>query len=284
MAPPKDLHRMSRRQRREYYERLIATGHRLETPLFDDNYDDTICLSAPVTGAYDARHMGAMINYVSDNPRRAIIRRLRPQFMERRLHVRLAVPGPDGKVLTDGRGGIVTRDYAAFGNLFLLRWVRKVQVFCHRRARYGMLTAAERESHGIRYSAAADVVTRVPYEQTEAYLADCRRWKAMVMAGQTVVVTPGISRGEHIIKDRCLESGYPLIHLQKEPITAYWKPERRRFDACAAGTLQILAPWCADELGEVRGVPSSTDYSIFHNLNMLAEEICRFDGEAAIVG
>ena len=186
-----------------------------------------------------------MIRYVEDNPRRAVIRRARPEFMRRCLHVVI--------------GG---RDYAAFGNLFLLRWARKVQVFCHRKAPDG----------------------RTPYERTDAYRRECMEWKRMVMQGATAIVTPGISMRERMIKDRCIERGYPLIHLQKEAIGSYWKPELRRFEACAGGALLILAPWKPETIGEVNGVPSDTDYSIFHNLNHLAEEICAFEGEARVIG
>ena len=59
-------------------------------------------------------------------------------------------------------------------------------------------------------------------------------------------MTPGISGGERLMKNECLERGFPLIHLQKEPIGAYWKPERQRFDACVGGSLLILAPWELD--------------------------------------
>lgn len=237
---PACLHNMSKRQRAEYY----AAHPEVLQPLWDDNYDDTICLSDPTTGTYSQRHFSAMLRYIADNPRRAIMRRLRPQFMQRCLHVRI-----------DGR------DYAAFGNLFLLRWARKVQVFCHRRASDG----------------------RTPYETTEAYREERRLWEALVLAGGTVIVTPGISRGESLMKELCLEKGYPLIHLQKEAIGSYWKPEARRFDACATGMLLILAPWKPDSLGDVNGVPADTDYAIFHNLNQLAKEICLFDGSAVII-
>ena len=235
-----DLHRLSKRQRAEYY----AAHPEACQPLWDDNYDDTICLRDE-TGGIDTRHFSAMIRYVEDNPRRAVIRRARPEFMRRCLHVVI--------------GG---RDYAAFGNLFLLRWARKVQVFCHRKAPDG----------------------RTPYEQTDAYRRECAEWKRMIMEGATVIVTPGISMGERIIKDRCIECGYPLIHLQKEAIGRYWKPELKRFEACANGALLILAPWKPETIGEVNGVPADTDYSIFHNLNGLAEEICAFEGEARVIG
>ena len=238
-APTPDLHRLSHRQRAEYY----AAHPEACQPLWDDNYDDTICLTDAL-GNIDTRHFAAMLRYVADNPRRAIIRRARPEFMRRCLHVRIG-----------------DRDYAAFGNLFLLRWARKVQVFCHRKA-------ADR---------------RTPYERTDAYRRECMEWKRMVMQGATAIVTPGISMGERIIKDRCIERGYPLIHLQKEAIGRYWKPELKRFEACAKGALLILAPWKPETIGEVNGVPADTDYSIFHNLNHLAEEICAFDGEARVI-
>ena len=263
-APP-DLHRLSARQRREYY----AAHPEALSPLWDDNYDDTVCLSDPATGAYDSRHFAAMMRYVDDNPRRAIICRLRPDYMRRCLHVVITCRDVQGKV--------TTRDYAAFGNLFLLRWARKVQVFFHRKARIRHLTKDERDRFGYLGTLHPDHVTTVPYERTAAFRDDCRELKRKVMAGATVLVTPGISMGERIIKERCIERGYPLIHLQKEAIGSHWKPESSRFAACSFGSLLILAPWKPDAIGDVNGVPSTTDYSIFHNLNQLASELS--DGE-----
>ena len=290
-----DLHRMSKKQRAAYY----AAHPEAQQPLWDDNYDDTICLSDPETGEYCQRHFTAMVQYVDDNARRAIIMKLRPEFMKRCMHVRIESIGADGKP--------VVRDYAAFGNLFLLRWARKVQVFCHRLARRAMLTDEEWqkataswetirafEKHAREhklghydrdwYRSNPDAITAIDYTRTEAYKKEHKAWVAQVLAGQTVIVTPGISKGEQLMKDECIEKGYPLIHLQKEPIGALWKPEKTRFDACSQGRMLILAPWKADELGDVGDVPSAADYSVFHNLNKLAEEICLFDGEAAVLG
>jgi len=81
----------------------------------------------------------------------------------------------------------------------------------------------------------------------------------------TVLVTPGISKGEAIVVDDALEARLPLILLQKEPIGEYWKPSKSRFYACAAGHLLILAPWVID---------GSSDYASFHQLNDYAHEIC----------
>ena len=222
---------MSKKQRQEYY---TFVG-RQQRPLFDDNYDDTVCL--------DERHRQAMIAYVHDNPRRAQLRRLLPDFLRRCLHVQIG-----------------NRSYGAFGNLFLLRWPRKVQVMCHRR----------------------HPVSRLPYEETEDYEHERSQWETAVMEGGTVIVTPGISRGEQLMKNECIERGYPLIHLQAAPIGQYWKPEKKRFEDCVRGTLLILAPWNLDTMGDVGNVPSDSDYSRFHNLNTLAAEICTFNGEAKI--
>lgn len=70
-------------------------------------------------------------------------------------------------------------------------------------------------------------------------------------------------------KEKCFFFLYftRLIHLQAEPIGNYWKPERSRFEACVAGSLLILAPWKEDLQGE-------SCYERFHNLNILANEIC----------
>lgn len=223
---------LSKKQRQEYY----ALAGRQRSPLFDDNYDDTVCL--------DERHKRAMINYVHDNPRRAILRRSMPDAMQRSLRMQIG-----------------SHYYGTFGNLFLLRWANKIQVQCHRR----------------------HPVTGQPYETTDDYAQQHARWMSAILGGQTVIVTPGISRGELFIKNECLEKGYPLIHLQKEPIGPLWKPERQRFDACANGSLLILAPWSLDAMGEVAGVPSDSDYSRFHNLNTLATEICALsDGNGGI--
>ena len=223
---------LSKKQRQEYY--TFVGRH--QRPLFDDNYDDTVCL--------DDRHRQAMIAYVHDNPRRALLRRLLPDVLRRCLHVQIG-----------------QRSYGAFGNLFLLRWPRRVQVMCHRR----------------------HPVSRLPYEQTDDYASDRSRWEAAIMEGCSVIVTPGISRGESLMKNECLERGFPLIHLQTTPIGRYWKPERKRFEACARGSLLILAPWDIDTMDGVNGIPADSDYSRFHNLNTLAAEICAFDGEAKII-
>ena len=166
--------------------------------------------------------------YMNDNPLRALMRRQLPHLMERRLHLHIG-----------------TQDYAAFGALFLLKRAEKEQVFFHRR----------------------DAATGLPTEQTDAYKQERERLLAEAREG-VVLVSPAISRGEKMVIDAAIEEGLPVIHLQKEPLAQYWKPELRRFEACARGSLLIMAPWGLDE-------HSPSDYASFHRLNDLAAEICK---------
>ena len=208
--------------------------------------------------------------YMADNPLRALMRRQLPRLMERRLHLRIG-----------------TRDYAAFGALFLLKRAEKEQVFYHRR----------------------DRATGLPTEQTEWYKSERKRQLAEAREG-VVLVSPAISKGEKLVIDAAIEEGLPVIHLQKELIGPYWKPERKRFEACARGALLVLTPWGLEEelakTAEGRTALKSagttaagttaasrtalesagttaittaaattvTDYARFHRLNDLAAEIC----------
>ena len=163
--------------------------------------------------------------YMADNPLRALMRRQLPHLMERRLHLRIG-----------------SHEYAAFGALFLLKRAEKEQVFYHRK----------------------DKATGLPTEQTPDYHRQRERQLNEAREG-VVLVSPGISKGESLVIHAAIDEALPVIQLQKEPIGDYWKPERRRFEACARGALLILAPW---------GLDGDTDYARFHRLNDLAAEIC----------
>ena len=211
--------------------------------------------------------------YIADNPQRAWIRKTHPDIMRRCLHIQI-----------DGR------DYAAFGNIFLLRKPDKQQVFCHRWEQSPSLTLGKQNLTRPVPGASA-TGNRRPYEQTETFASEREQWLAAARQG-VVTVTPGISKGEQIIKADCLKERLPLIHIQKEPIGPYWKPEESRFYACAEGSLLILAPWSLIEMGDTHKrladgseitIAADTDYSQFHNMNTLAAEICAFEGEARII-
>ena len=141
--------------------------------------------------------------------------------------------------------------YSAFGNMLLLRQPEKHQVFFHRRT------------------------NGVPTENTDFWKTESQRLISAANSGD-VLVTPGISECEKRIKKMALEQRLRLIHLQAAPIGRYWKPERSRFEACASGSLLILAPWPED-------MPAfDSDYDRFHYLNRLAETICAIGHDTSV--
>ena len=133
--------------------------------------------------------------------------------------------------------------YSAFGNMLLLRQPEKHQVFFHR------------------------YTDGIPTENTEYWATERQRLLSATNCGD-VLVTPGVSECEKRIKKIALSQRLRLIHVQADPIGQYWKPERSRFEACASGSLLILAPWSED-------MPTfASNYEKFHYLNRLAETIC----------
>lgn len=90
--------------------------------------------------------------YMAENPLRACIRRECPQLMERQLHLWI--------------GG---REYAAFGNLFLLKYPIKEQVFFHRK----------------------DPKTGLPTEQTTDYQKEHNR--LLRIADEGTVLVPQVT-------------------------------------------------------------------------------------------
>lgn len=217
-----------------------AQGQEL-APLFEDNYNDRILMRDGQLENWKA--------YLRANPYRWLVRHTRPELMQRSLCIEI--------------GGI---RYGAFGNFMLLRHPEKVQVFFHRKMVDDRPAPTASGQQGQQ--------PKIPTEHTLFWQKEHDR--LMEIAGQgDVLVTPGISECEKRIKNECLSMHYRLIHIQDKPITRYWKPEKSRFDACAAGTLLILAPWAEDLKGE-------SDYARFHNLNTLAASVCALAADTAM--
>ena len=192
-------------------------GRQQQRPvLFQSGYHDRIIIRDGM--------LENICRYMDENPFRARLREECPNLMQRRLHL-----------------WIHDREYAAFGNLFLLKDPNKLQVFFHRKNKQG-----------------------VPTHLTPEYSKEKEELLQRAEEG-SVLVTPGISKGEQGVVDAALTGFLPLILLQKEPITEYWKPPQRRFYACAAGRLLILSPWKLE---------CDSDYARFHSLNDMAHDIC----------
>ena len=252
-ATPPDPHRMSRAQRARYY----ASLPRNQQPLFDDNYDDSVL--------YAPNQLEAMLAYVHDNPRRAILKARVPQFMQSCLCLTI--------------GGV---RYSAFGNFLLLRRPLKAQVFCHRMARMGQLTLDERLANG--YTALPyppDMRSKVRYIDTQAWQRDREAW---IKAAQndTVLVTPGISPGERFFA--CAEGSLLILAPWPEDLDSMPRPSQ---SPCLGGGLarpdlilppkQVFCPRCSGDRGGAEDREGPSDYDRFHNMNLLAEQICAMD-------
>ena len=213
-------------------------------PLFEQGYNDHILARKGQLECWKA--------YLDDNAHRLLLRQCYPDLMQRRMCIVIAG----------------TR-YSAFGNFMLLKRPYKVQGQCHVKARYGDLTEEERRRYGCP-AMAAESKTHIAYEETRHFRDNYRRTMDAVRTRAAVLVTPGISEGEKMMKNDAIKERLPLIHLQKEPIMPRWKPEETRFYACVAGTLLILAPWADD-------IQATGDYATFHRLNDMAAALCAMD-------
>lgn len=213
-------------------------------PLFSPGYNDRILKNS--------RQLQAWKDYLIDNPYRLLVRRTLPSHFRRCLDIKIG-----------------DETFSAFGNFLLLKKPEKLQVFCHRKARFSQLTEEEKTSHNITYQALPDTPTSIPYTETEAFKKEKNYLLDAAFSG-IPLVTPGISEGERIIMNACIKAGLPLIHIQQEKIYELWKPEKTRFDACVAGHLLILCP-------KLDKINTESRYANFHSMNELASMICSFD-------
>ena len=79
-----------------------------EDSLFTEKFHDRIVCRAG--------QIARLVNYINDNPRRLLIKRMHPELFRRYLHVRIG-----------------EREYAAYGNIFLLKHFDLLPVRIHRR-------------------------------------------------------------------------------------------------------------------------------------------------------
>lgn len=212
--------------------------------LFSPGYNDRILKNS--------RQLQAWKEYLIDNPYRLLVRRTLPSHFQRSLDIKIG-----------------DETFSAFGNFLLLKKPEKLQVFCHRKARFSQLTEEEKTSHNITYHALPEAPTGIPYTETEAFKKEKNSLLDAAFSG-IPLVTPGISDGEKNIMNTCIKLGLPFIHIQQQKINAQWKPEKSRFDACMEGHLLILIP-------QSDNINTESKYSNFHNMNDLAKMICSLD-------
>lgn len=214
-----------------------------------DGYNDRIFVD-------DARYQSWCL-YLMQNPYYWRLRMDYPLLFEHRLHLHLA-----------------NVDYSAYGCIFLLRRIPRIQLFCHRAARKGMLTPAENAQLAADITSgrvtpqlleqtarqqklghfSRDWVTSsdpaailpIPYIQTQAFQDEKARLLSECEEG-AVLVSPAVSPAEQDIFYAALDAGYPCIKLRKEPFRPGEHPTNRDRQYCAAGLLLVLGPWQIEE-------------------------------------
>lgn len=164
--------------------------------------------------------IGCVRNYIRDNPRRLLIKRLHPDFFQRYMHLNIA-----------------GREYAAYGNIFLLRHDCLMPVRIHRRW-------SKREF--------------------EAYEDEC----LSEIAKGAIAVSPFIHPAEKAIRAKALNMGASVIHLRHEGFEARFKPKGEDFTLCAAGRLLLLSAWPGNTVRR-----TAAGYTEFHSMNDMANNI-----------
>lgn len=164
------------------------------------------------------------VRYVEDNPRRYILRKKFPDLFQRYLHLKIA-----------------NQEYAAFGNIFLLKHIYLLPVRIHRR-------------------------------WSDIEFSDYRKKCLTEFQKGAVPVTPAIHKAEKEIVQDAIGIGNCIILIREQGFEDCFKPQGKYFDLCAEGRLLLLAPW-PDNVGR----KSSSGYSEFHQMNEMAQAIATLE-------
>lgn len=190
-----------------HYSKLRGLSH-TET-LFNPFHDNIL---------FDKVQLARAVLYVEDNPRRLILKRKFPQLFKTYLHIKVS-----------------KWDFAAYGNIFLLRGISLLPIRIHRRW-------SEREM--------------TEYENM------CR----MKIENGAIPISPAIHPAEKKILAIAMDLGVPIIKITDKNFGERFKPSGKEFDLCAAGKLLLLAPY-NDKSKQKSG------YNEFHDMNDLAHAL-----------
>ena len=187
----------------EAYTRLLNLP--AFTTLFKP-YDDRII--------FNPEQLSRAVKYIEDNPRRYLIKRQYPDLFHRYLHL----------IVGD-------HEYAAYGNIFLLKSIHLLPVRIHRRW------------------------TREEFSNYESY---CLR----EIERGAIPISPAIHPAEKEIIRKAVSMGSSIILLRDLSFNERFKPSGEQFELCAAGRLLLISPW-PDNLSR----RSTAGYTEFHSMN-----------------
>lgn len=187
--------------------------------VFEKKYHDRVITKIGQTAC--------VCNYIRDNPRRLLIKRMHPDFFQRHLHLNIA-----------------GREYAAYGNIFLLRRDYLMPVRIHR---------------------------RWSKKEFDAYEDEC----LSEIAEGAIAVSPFIHPAEKAIRAKALNIGASVIHLRHEGFDSRFKPQGSDFTLCSSGRLLLLAAW-PDNTGR----RAAAGYTEFHSMNDMANTIASLQSDS----
>ncbi len=179
---------------------------------------------------FDQLQLDRSIRYVDDNPRRYLIKKLHPDLFKSYLHI-----------------GIGSREYAGYGNIFLLRQPYLLQVRVHRR-------------------------------WSEKEFSDYEEFCIREIDRGAILVSPVIHPAEKKIMRYAIEAGSAVIYLTDQGFEERFKPNGEKFDLCAEGRLLLLAPWP----GNI-GKKSTAGYVEFHSMNDMAAELAALPADVRLI-
>lgn len=198
--------------------------------LWAEGYTDTIILSR--------KHMTTEEAYLDDNIYRLRMKQLHRDLFRKVHHIR-----------------INGQDYAALGNIHLLRTGRKVQVQYHHweqdvpagylpcdRTWHCQCFYASAQLQHADPSAQRYYITGTPIQGMTEAEAHTQR---LLNAGDegAIFVSPFISETEKALRDAALTMGIAYIRLTREGFRDLYTPTKSEFEACCEGNLLLIAPW-----------------------------------------
>ncbi|MDE5793159.1 MAG: hypothetical protein K2I08_00380 [Muribaculaceae bacterium] len=178
---------------------------------------------------FNKEQLDRAIKYIEDNPRRYLLRKRHPDLFQRHLNVVI--------------GG---HEYAAYGNMFLLKKPYLLPIRIHR---------------------------NWSKEEFDRYAAYC----STEIAKGAIPISPAIHKAEKDIIRKAIDGGSSVILLRDLGFNERFKPSGEYFDLCGAGRLLMLCPW-PDNLRR----RSDAGYDKFHHMNDFAAGIATLPASARL--
>lgn len=181
------------------FKGLCTSALGLQEPVFDEGFHDRI--------VHGANLLPKLRYYICDNPRRYLIRKLHPDYFDRRGKIRI-----DGQELVNESAGWVDKDIYLeyYGNFLLLKKPEKLNVRISRSVQPGFLQ----------------------YQNAEVM---------KILKNGGVLISPWISPPEKEIFKLAIEKGGNVIRIVNNGFHERWKPQGLDFELCSQGRMAIIA-------------------------------------------